>query len=165
MKNYKLLALICALGVLSVSCNKDKNEWDHFYGYTLQDVMGSYSASNVSDAFEDLTENAYCHICNDAQITITSSEFKILCPSDDFSKSFPMPHAANEDVFMINSSNPSWSAYPDYELVTYVYKNDKGEVRLHGFARHVVYETVYENGSSFYKVKSKVNYYFDVIKN
>ena len=165
MKNYRLLALLCVLGVLFVSCNKDKKEWNYYYGYTLQDIMGSYSASNVSDVFQDLSENPYCHICNDAQITITSNEVRVLCPSDDFSKTFPMPQATNEDEFMINTSNPSWSTHPDYELVTYVYKNDKGEIRLHGFARHVVYEVVYNENGAVYQVKSKVNYYFDVIKN
>ena len=165
MNKLRVLALLCVLGVFSVSCRERQSEWVSFYGYTSQDVMGSYSPSGVVDAFDGLTENSYCHICSDAQITITATEFRVNCPSDDFNKTFVMPHAAGEDEFMINTSNPSWSTHPDYELVTYVYKNDKGEIRLHGFARHVIYEIIYNENGAVYQAKSKVNYYFDVIKN
>ena len=72
----------------------------------------------------------------------------------------------NDDNFLISMSMPATSNYPVYEVTAYVYKNDKGNVRLHGFARHIYYENVVVDfdGTEHKDVKSMVNYYFDVLK-
>ena len=173
MKNIKFLPIFILLCAFFVSCEKpQQDEWDEHYGYTNEDIAGVYVFSNITNAFGDMTESAYCHICEDAKIEITagsggSIEFKMQCPSDDFNRTFEgLPRVTDND-FLINMRAPSWESYPNYELTVYVYKNNQGGTRLHGFARHVVYQLVYNpvTEETDHIVKSKVNYYFDVIKN
>ena len=60
----KFVFLLLMLSAMLVSCREnDAKEWQLFYNYTLEDIMGTYSYSNVSDAFDGLTENDYCHAC------------------------------------------------------------------------------------------------------
>ena len=173
MKNIKYLSVLVMLGLLFVSCEKQsqEKEWDKYYGYTNEEIVGSYAFSNVKDAFDGLTENAYCHICEDARINITASsgntiEFKVNCPNEEFNRTFEGRPCSTDDDFLINMTAPSGSIHPEYELTVYVYKNDQGDIRLHGFARHITYEIHNDpNGMPVYNIKSKVNYYFDVIKN
>jgi len=172
MKNIKYLSVLLMLGLLFVSCEKQPqaSEWNKVYGYTVGDIVGSYTPSNNPDAFDGLVENAYCHICEDAKIDITagsgsSIQFVLKCPSDNLNKTFEGLPRVTDDDFLINMKLPSGNPYPDYELTSYVYKNAKGDIRLHGFARHIIYEIVYEDGNAVHKVKDKINYYFDVIKN
>lgn len=164
MKRMRFLPMVLVLGIMLVSCQKDASkEWEKYYGYSLDDIKGTYKYSNVSDAFEDLTENNYCHLCDDAVVTITSSlistssiDFNINCPEVGFNKTFSGRPTLNENDFLISMSIPSSAVHPNYELTTYVYKNVKGDIRLHGFARHVHHPGTDE--------EYKVNYYFDVIK-
>lgn len=173
MKNIKNLLILIVLGLFLVSCEKQQTkEWNKYYGYTNEEIVGSYSFSNVTNAFDDLTEGTYCHICEDAKVNITATsgsaiEFKINCPSDEFNRTFEGRPCLTVDDFLINMTAPSGSPHPDYELTVYVYKNDKGDIRLHGFARHVTYKPVYnsETEETDYIPKSYVNYWFDVIKN
>ena len=146
MKNIKYLLVLFILSLLFVSCEKQpQKEWTKLYGYTTEEIAGTYAFSNISDAFESLTENAYCHVCEDA-------------------KSRPR---ATDDDYLINLTYPAISSHPTYELTAYVYKNNQGDIRIHGFARHVIYETVYNPSTeqNDYVPKSRINYYFDVIKN
>jgi hypothetical protein len=176
MKKMRFLPLMLVLGVLLFSCKKDETkEWKQFYDFTLEDIMGTYTYSNVSGAFNALTENDFCHICEDAVVDIspyfgsnTSIEFKVNCQKANFSKSFTGHPVLNDDNFLISISIiPPSSNYPDYEVTAYVYKNDKGNIRLHGFARHIYYENLVVDfdGTEHKDVKYMVNYYFDVIKN
>ena len=173
MKNIKYLSVLLVLGLLFVSCEKQSQEkdWEKYYGYPNEEIIGSYSFSNVKDAFDGLTESAYCHVCEDARINVTASsestiEFKVNCPNDEFNRTFEGRPCLTDDDFLINMTVPAGSAHPDYELTAYVYKNDQGDIRLHGFARHIKYEThIDPDGTTVYNVKSKTNYYFDVIKN
>ena len=174
MKKMRFLPLMLVLGVLLFSCKKDETkEWNQFYDFTLEEIMGTYTYSNVSGAFDALTENDFCHICEDAEVSISpylgsdsSIEFKVNSQKASFNKSFTGRPALNDDNFLINMSMPASSIYPDYEVTAYVYKNDKGDVRLHGFARHIYYENIVDSDGTVHKdVKSMVNYYFDVIKN
>lgn len=173
MKNIKYLLALFMLSLLFVSCEKQpQNEWTKYYGYTNQEIAGTYAFSNISDAFDGLTESAYCHVCEDAKIDITAGsgdiiEFKVNCPSDGLNRTFEGRPCFTDDDFLINMKSPSTSSHPAYELTVYVYKNDQGDIRLHGFARHVTYATVYNpvTGENDYQPKSKINYYFDVIKN
>ena len=174
MKNIKYLSVLLVLGLLFVSCEKQSQEkdWEKYYGYPNEEIIGSYSFSNVKDAFDGLTESAYCHVCEDARINVTASsestiEFKVNCPNDEFNRTFEGRPCLTDDDFLINMTVPAGSAHPDYELTAYVYKNDQGDIRLHGFARHIIYELVYnpQTETTDHIIKSKINYYFDVIKN
>ena len=173
MKKMRFMALLLMVGTLMVACKKDDaKEWRQFYDFTLDDIKGTYAFSYVSSAFDGLTETSYCHICEDANISVSSYlgsessiEFKVNCTKETFNKSFTGRPAINEDdPFLLNMTSPNTSEYPDYTLTAYVYKNAKEDIRLHGFARRIFYETVYENGIPIKKVKSMTNYYFDVIK-
>ena len=173
MKNIKYLSVLLMLSLLFVSCEKQSQnkEWNKHYGYTNEEIIGSYAYSKVANAFDGLTESIYCHICEDAKINITGEggniiEFKVNCPSDEFNRTFEGRPCMTDDDFLINMTAPSGNSHPDYELTVYVYKNDKGDIRLHGFARHITYQIVDNaDGTTVYNVESKVNYYFDVIKN
>ena len=161
MKNTKFLLALLMLGFLFVSCEKQQQEeWTHYYGYNIEEIAGTYTFSHVDDAFDGLTESVYCHICEDAKISVTAGsggtiEFKLNCPSDDFNRTFEgLPRLTDND-FLISMTAPSWS--PIYKLTVYVYKNNEGQIRFHGFARHV------HNAGTVQEYP--VNYYFDVIKN
>jgi hypothetical protein len=163
MKKMRLFALLLMAATLLVACQKDAvKEWEKF-SYTIDDIKGSYTYSYVSGAFDDLTENSYCHLCDDAAVTIapsllstSSTEFTINCPKAEFNKTFSGRPTTNENDFLISMSLPAGAVHPSYELTAYVYKNAKGNIRLHGFARHVHHPGTDE--------EYKVNYYFDVIK-
>ena len=166
--------MVLVFGLLLFSCKKDETkEWKQFYDFTLADIMGTYTNSNVLGAFDALTENDFCHICEDAVINMSpylgsnsSIEFNVNCQKANFNKSFTGRPVMNDDNFLISMSMPATYTYPDYEVTAYVYKNDKGNVRLHGFARHIYYENIVVDfdGTEHKDVKSMVNYYFDVLK-
>ena len=104
MKNSKLIALICLLGIFFTSCDKEpKNEWKDFYDFTNEDIIGTYVYSNVSDAF-DQVEGTGRHACPDAQVSIRALndnsnwvEFSVNCPAATFSRSFEGLATPNED--------------------------------------------------------------------
>ena len=117
MKKMRFLPLLLVVGVLLVACQKDETkEWEKFYGYTIEDIKGNYAFSSISSAFEDLTENSYCHICNDAEITITASlvstysvDFMVNCSKAGFKRTFSGRPTLNDDDFLINMSIPVMS--------------------------------------------------------
>ena len=164
MKRMRVLPLLLMVGVLLVACQKDATkEWEKFSGYTIDDIKGTYNYSNVSGVFDDLTENSYCHLCDDALVTIASSlistssiDFTVNCPKAVFKKTFSGRPTLNDNDFLISMSIPTGEVHPSYELTAYVYRNAKGDIRLHGFARHVHHPGTEE--------EYKVNYYFDVLK-
>ena len=173
MKKMRFMALLLMVGAMMLACKKDDaKEWQQFYDFTLDDIKGTYEFSYVSSAFDGLTETTYSHICEDATVSVSSYlgsessiEFKVNCKKETFNKSFTGRPAINEDKpFLLNMASPNTSENPDYTLTAYVYKNAKGDIRLHGFARHIYYETVYENGIPHKVIKSMINYYFDVRK-
>ena len=151
MKKIKILSVLLMLGILFVSCDKEqKSEWERHYGYTNAEITGSYSNSNVADAFDGLTESLYCHICDDARVTITSEsentvQFSIRSTKAELNATLKGNPALNDDDFLITLTDSP------YELTAYVYTNAEGQLRLHGFVR--AYSP------------NLVNYYFDVIKN
>ena len=153
MKHIKLLSVLLVMSAFLVSCGKDqKNEWNKHYGYTNEEVLGTYSFSNVTDAFDGLTESLYCRICEDAVITITketenSLRFNIKSVGDELNADIKGKPVQNDDGFLLTLVD----SYNDNELTAYVYTNASGQIRLHGFVRN------------YYP--SIRNYYFDVIKN
>lgn len=157
MKNYRFFALLCMLGVLLTSCNK-KNEWTNYYGYTCQDIAGSYGPSNVSTAFEGLTESDLCHICNDAQVEITSNGSKITLNFKSvkagLEKSWNGNPIMNENDFLLQMGNIAGEVP---EILATVYIDQSRHVRLHGYVRKVKSYT--PEGPVY------INNYFDVIRN
>jgi len=157
MKNYRLLAFLLLMGLSFASCSK-KTVWNVFYGYTAQDIMGTFSPSDVADAFDGLTESEYCHICHDAQITISNNSGKIRLEfksvSAGMEKTLTGNPSLNEDDFLLQLGNIAGYGVP--ELITTVYTNAAQEVRLHGYVRKLKSHS--PEGPTY------VNYYFDVVK-
>lgn len=168
MKNKTLKLVLVALGLMLVSCGKNqKSEWSYLYGYSNLDIIGTYHFSDLPDAFDALEENEFCHLCRDAEITISpysgsSVEFKIKCPNEGYDQTFTGDPSLNEDDFLINLRKSPSSSNTEYSVTASVYQNSKGEIRLHGYARKTVYG-VDSNQQQY--VRYCYNYYFDVIKN
>ena len=178
MKNRKLIALICLLGIFFTSCNKEpKTEWKDFYNYTNADIIGTYVYSNVSNAFDEV-EGTGRHVCPDAQVNIRASnehpnswiKFSVNCENEGFSRSFEGVTTPNEDDHMIRMTTGYIHAggkINAYNVAACVLKNEKQEIRLHGFVAKITYEEVTneETGVVTYNQTDGEYYYFDVIKN
>ena len=178
MKNIKLLALLCVLGVFFVSCDdKTKSEWENFYGFTNEDVIGTYSFSNISTAFDGV-EGIGRFACADAEVSIRASSqnanmlrFTIHCPDeDDYSRTIEDYPTPNEDDFMLRMSEGyihTGNNIRAYNVNAYVMKNKKQEIRLHGYSAMNTYKEVTDEitGVTTYVQTDGVYYYFDVIKN
>lgn len=178
MKRF-FLPVLLVIGLLaSVSCERQKNKWSKFFGYTHDDIVGTYSFSNVKDAFdglEEVEETHHCDLCDDAQITIAAISdrtirFSINCPSANFARDYIGSASINSSDFKIDMTTGflfSGSKIRAYNLMAYVYKNEAQQVRLHGFASADVYGLVptgIPQVNDTVKTSSHT-YYFDVIKN
>ena len=177
MKNRKLLALLCLLSLFFVSCNKEpKSEWTNYYGFTNDEVVGTYSYSEVSTAFDGV-EGVGRHACLDAEVSIQVSDqnpnmlrFTINCPKEEYSRTIEDYATPNEDDFMLRMSTGyiySGNKIRAYNVNAYVMKNEKQELRLHGYSAMNTYKTVTneETGAVTMVQTDGVYYYFDVIKN
>ena len=177
MKSFKILALLCLVGLSLVSCDKDKkSEWNNWYGYTKDDIVGTYSFSNVADAFNNV-DGVGRHACPDADICILDKggntvEFRINCPDENFYRSFMGRPSPNENDFMLKMSsgyiNAGNNRLKAYNVNAYVMENSTQQLRLHGFAALNTYKLVYPVPD--YPVPDTIAddgeyYYFDVIKN
>ncbi len=175
MKNCRLLALICLLGLSLASCNENKTtEWENYYGYTNDDIIGTYSYSNVADAFDGIDGEGGRYACDNAEISVTrysgsQVELNINCPSHSFNRTFTGVPSPNSDDFMVHMSS-GYKPYGNgklraYNLTGYVLKNAKQQVRMHGFAAVNIYKIVsYGNGGIDTIPDNGTYYYFDVIK-
>ena len=175
MKNCKLLALLCMLGVFLASCKEPKSEWENFYGYTNEDVIGTYSFSNVSTAFDGV-EGVGRYVCPDAEVSIQASSqnpnmlrFTINCPDEEYTRTIEDYATPNEDDFMLRMSTGyvyTGNKIRAYNVTAYVLKNEKQELRLHGYAAHNTYvsETSEDEVTTYIQTNGEY-YYFDVIKN
>lgn len=174
MKNHKLFALICLLGICFASCKEEsKTEWENYYGYTNDDIIGTYSFSNLSDAFDGV-EGIGRHSCADAEITIrryssSAVEFSINCPNENFNRVLHGQPTLNNDDFMLHMASdyiPSGdNKYRAYVVTGYVLKNGSQQVRIHGYAAKNSYHIVQgEGGGQVYVQDNGEYYYFDVIK-
>ena len=177
MKNYKLIALLCLLGVFLVSCRKPKSEWNNYYGYTNEAVIGTYSFSNISTAFDGV-EGIGRHSCPDAEISIQPSSqnpnmlmFTINCPDEEYSTTIEDDATPNVDDFMLRMStgyiHSGSNKVKVYVVNAHVMKNAKQELRLSGFSAVNTYKEVYneESGTTSYLQIDGEYYYFDVIRN
>lgn len=167
MKRVVYLSLLLSLCVAFVSCKdqKESKEWESFYGYTVEDIIGEYGFSNLINAFDGLTESDYCHICDDAEISVvaltnTSVQFNFNCAGLGFDKSFMGRPTLNDNDFLIRMATTlqyQSGKLKDYQLTSYVYRNANQDLRLHGY----VTENIYEADTV---LLDRINYYFDVIK-
>ena len=178
MKNYKLLALLCLMGIFFTSCKEEsKSEWKNCYGYTNEDVIGTYSFSNISTAFDGV-EGVGRHVCPDAEVSIQPStqnpnmlRFTINCPELEYNRTIEDYATPNEDDFMLRMSTgyiPSGNnKVKVYVVNAHVMKNAKQELRLSGFSAVNSYKVIYndESGTTSYEQVDGEYYYFDVIKN
>lgn len=178
MKKATISAFLLLLAVVFVGCKDEKKEWKHMYGFTKADIIGEYAFSNIDKAFDDLEPSSYCHLCDDAEISITSVsastvKFKINCPDEDYSRVFTGVPTKNPEDFMIRMSSGyeqyGGSKLRAYNVNAYVYYNEAQQIRLHGFSSFNTYKLVQVPGTNppLYDTvqDSGVNYYFDVIKN
>ena len=77
-KNIILTVLLLVLAFAFSSCEK-KKEWKYRYGYSIDDIVGEYTFSNIEGAFEDgLIENQDCHICKNALCTVECENVPLL---------------------------------------------------------------------------------------
>ena len=151
MKKHITLATLLALVVLVFSSCEKKNEWSNYHGFTDEDIVGTYSWSNIEDVFDGLLESYNCHLCDNAEITITQGTGNLM--RFHFENETPNLNVTVEDRSTQDGNDfmVIMEEYP-YEVSAYVYKDTKNRIRLHGFVR----KQTAEYGS--------VNYYFDVIK-
>ena len=178
MKHFKLLALLCMLGVGFASCEKNqKSEWNNFYGYTNADVIGTYSFSNVPGAF-DQVEGVGRYACPDAEVRILVSSqnpdmlrFEINCPDENYTRTIEDYATPNDEDFMLRMSSGyihTGGKVKVYEVNAHVMKNAKQEIRLSGFSAVNTYVEIInqETGAVIkYEKVDGISYYFDVIKN
>ncbi len=168
------MALLCLMGLFLASCGDSKTEWENFYGYTNDDIIGTYSFSNVPNAFEGV-EGFDRYACDNAEISVTHFsgsrvEFNINCPSQGFARTFTGVPSPNDGDFMVHMSS-GYQHYGSgrlraYNLTGYVLKNAKQQVRMHGFASLNTYKLVaLETGGTDTIPDDGKYYYFDVIKN
>lgn len=175
MKNIKMAALFLGLGFLLVSCGKEKNEWENYYGYTNDDIVGTYSFSNITSSFDGV-EGIGRYVCEDAEVSISVVDsqsgklaFSLNCPDENYSRTIEDTATPNEDDFMIRMSTGfvySGGHPKAHNITGYVMKNAKQQIRIHGFAAVNTYkvETDPITGTETYVVDNGVYYYFDVIK-
>ena len=180
----KLFLFLAIIALAFTSCQKDKNGWKKFYGYTSNDIGGAYSYSNSADAFEDLTEGEFCHLCQDAVITVTPTsdntiKFVMDSEESDYHKTYTGKAPLNSHDFMIdikgNTQVYSSTSFLRCFLNARVYQDGKGQIRLEGNSAHNRYHiqqhVIYDNhhnpvdtipDTTLY---SSTHYYFDVINN
>ena len=180
MKSKIRLSVMCTLfALLLVSCgNKETKQWSNFYDYSIEDIAGQYSYSNLVKSFDGIEPSQYVHICEDAVIGITpvsatTISFNVNCPESGFSKTFVGKPTKNKYDNMIRMSTGFTPAKDGkvraYNVLASVYRNDALQTRLHGYASLTIYKLVehhYGNESRIDTVADiSNNYYFDVIKN
>lgn len=153
MKRITILLALCV--IVFTSCKKDP-VWNRFFGYTKDDIVGHYEANPDESLYEDLPTEGV-KVYNNAVLDITSLSdnlisIKLNIPDVIHNKVFSGPvysASDNSDIILKNNN--------DEDIQMTVYKNGKGQVRLHGRLKRYHYD------ASNVLVSSE-NYGFDVIK-
>lgn len=130
MKKAFFAIILSAVTLLFVSCEKTKtNEWGRFFGFTAADIAGHYTSSPDESLYQELpTEGVviYDNVTIDIGATSENSvSLHIVIPNQInlvFSGTLD-----SED----NSSDLVLYSYYD-DLMASVYKNDQGQIRIHG---------------------------------
>lgn len=172
MKRLIVLSMLTVFGMaILASCEKDVDkEWNKFYSYTKEDIVGEYTYSNLSSAFDGLIESDEGHLCPDAQVNIASTGaqtvlFHMASPNRNFQKSFSgLPKLTANDFLITMYSG--WVNLKRYNVTANVLTNDQDEVRLKGFVSEDRYERVYNTEEAQYDTvyDYSIKYHFDVIK-
>lgn len=165
MKNRLGLVVLMMLSLAFSAC-KEENEWSNFYGFTAADVEGAYLATMDELVYDDFpTHGLNYTICEDATADITASggnniSFKLKIPAV-INKTFTGSLEQNAYYIQLYRNNYS-QANPVVHFGTYlsvtVLKDEKGGVRLHGFASDRQYNGNWETLEVINTV------YFDVTK-
>ena len=172
MKKTIFLFITCVLVAMAfVSCQKEqKKEWSKLYGYTNEDIIGTYAYSNASDAFDGLMESDEGHLCPDAEVSVSANGaqtvlFRVSCPDHNFVRNFSGRTALTDNAFLVTMSS-GWVNLKKYTLTSEVLNNDQNNIRLQGFVSEDRYERVYNAQESKYDTvyDYSIKYYFDVIK-
>ena len=151
----KTSLFLVAICLLFLSCEKTPvNEWDRFYGFSKDDIVGHYEANPDESLYQDLPTPGVT-VYNNATIDITplsdnAISIRLVIPSvinKVFSGAFNNDEESS-DLVLRNFNE---------DIMVTVYRNDKGQIRLHGREKRYRYDA---DGNL---VDS--NYYgFDVIK-
>ena len=157
-KNITFATILLLLALVFSGCEKKKSEWTIFYNYSVDDIVGDYHYSNVSNAFEYIVEGSTVHICEDAfvmisKLTETSVQITLKCPDEGYNQTFIGTPFNNNDDFKI------YLEAPLYEFNAIVYTNEKGEIRLHGNGRKIIGSTGGPHSQPLFD-----NWYYDVVK-
>ena len=155
MKRITILLATVLCVILFASCKKDPT-WERFFGFAKEDVIGHYVANPDESLYEELPTEGV-KVYDNAVIDITSLSdnlisIKLNIPDIITNKTFSGPvYSANDnsDIVLQNSNNE------DIEMT--VYKNEKGQVRLHGRLKRYHYDVNHV-------LIDSDNYGFDVIK-
>lgn len=158
-KNITLATLLLLVAFVFSGCGKKESEWTYFYNYSVDDIVGDYHYSSVSDAFQYIVEGSSVHICEDAILTIeklteTTVQITLKCPDEGFNQTFVGTPFNNNDDFKIYLE-----ASMLYEFNAIVHTNKKGEIRLHGNGRKIIGYTGGAHSQPIFE-----NWYYDVIK-
>ena len=151
----KAFLILIAIGLLCTSCEKTPvSEWSRYYGYTKDNIVGHYDANPDESLYEALpTEGVTVYDNATVDITALSDDLislRIVIP-DVINKVFSGAINAEE-----SSSDLVLHNYNEDVMAT-IYKNSKGQVRLHGRVKHYYY-----NANNV--LVNSNNYGFDVIK-
>ena len=123
------------IGLLCCSCNKDKNEWGRFFGFTQADVVGHYEANPDESLYEALPTEGIA-VYSDASMDVTavgnsSIYVHVIIPgkvNKTFSGPIDMTDENRSDIVLTNVINTTNKE----DIMMTVYKNAEGQVRFHG---------------------------------
>ncbi|MBQ6770366.1 MAG: hypothetical protein IJP44_05235 [Bacteroidales bacterium] len=173
MKRLVVFSMLILVGMaVLASCEKEGDkEWNKFYGYAKDDIVGEYAFSNLSDAFDGLMESDEGHLCPDAQVNVSATGdqtvlFHMASASCNFQRNFSGRTTLNANDFLI-SMYSGWVNLKRYNVTAEVLKNKQDAVRLKGYVSEDRYERVYNTEEAQYDTvyDYSIKYYFDVTKN
>lgn len=156
MKKITTILATAFFAILFTSCKKDSaDQWERFWGFTKDDVVGQYTANPDESLYEDLPTEGV-KVYSDASLEIRSLS------GDLISIQLTIPNVIKKVFSGTLYSDPSNSdlAIKNSEtedIRMTVYKNANGDVRLHGLHKRYYYD-------ANHVVDHSDNYGFDVIK-
>lgn len=140
MKTRTLLIIATLIGVfLFNSCDKkQENEWDRFYSFTKDDIIGHYEANPDNSVYVELPTEGVT-IYPNATIDISALEgnfvrLQITIP-DVINKVYTGTATMNE-----NDTELSFHNYHE-DILMSVYKNKQNQIRLQGRERKCKYNS------------------------
>lgn len=152
----RIALFLVSISLLFASCEKTpQDEWNRFYGFTKDDIVGHYNANPDESLYEALPtpgvavyDNASIDIqaLSDNQVSL-----HIVIPGT-INKVFSgavIPGESTSDMMFVNDNNE--------DISMTVYKNSQNQVRLHGRVKRYHYD-------AHHILEDSDNWGFDVIK-